>query len=842
MKPERNSPCPCGSGKKFKKCCLGKFEPNLVVSTTPAKGEPEPTHVEINQLVALFNAGNHVELESQALLLVEQHPASGFVWMALGAALQAQGKNALPAMQKAAKLLPNDAEAHNNLGSTLKDLGQLDDAVASYRRALEFKPDYAEAYNNLGSALLDLGQLDDAVASCRRALELKPDYAEAHNNLGSALLNLEQLDNAVASLRRALEFKPDYAEAHNNLGSALLGLRQLDDAAASFRRALEFKPDLAMAHNNLGSALLDLGQLDDAAASFRRALELKPDLVMAHSNLAFLFNKQGNQVMAWDSIKRSLRIKGTDEAKRIFIACVKNLNFTSNDSETREYIVRALAEPWENFAQLTRVSIRLIMLDPNIGRCVTRAVEAWPLRLSAQDLFGTDGLSTIASDLLLCTLLNSVPINDIGMERFLTMARRSLLETAIGMTASDSDVGVALKFYSGLAQQCFINEYVFSYTDEEIQKASNLKDSLIEALEAKAQVPILWPLAVAAYFPLYSLALATRLLEMPWTEEVASVLVQQIREPEEEQQLRRTISRLTDIENEVSLLVQKQYEENPYPRWIRTPVGKPLAVDLVLRSLFPLATFQPLGKRDYLDMLIAGCGTGHHPIVEAQRFQSARVLAVDLSISSLGYAKRKTQELGLTSIEYAQADLLKLGSLGRSFDVIESCGVLHHLADPWAGWRVLLSLLRPGGFMRLGFYSEVARRDVVRVRSFIAEQGYGATANEIRQCRQELIDLDKSEDFGTTLKSPDFFSTSACRDLLFHVQEHRMTLTGIDAFLKENDLVFLGFEIDAEGIHDYKRRFPDDHAATNLDQWQIFENENPDTFGGMYQFWIQKAE
>jgi len=90
-------------------------------------------------------------------------------------------------------------------------------------------------------------------------------------------------------------------------------------------------------------------------------------------------------------------------------------------------------------------------------------------------------------------------------------------------------------------------------------------------------------------------------------------------------------------------------------------------------------------------------------------------LAVDLSISSLAYAKRKSRKLGLTTIEYAQADLLKLGSLGRSFDIIESSGVLHHLAAPWAGWRVLLSLLRPGGFMRLGFYSEVARRDIVRI-------------------------------------------------------------------------------------------------------------------------------
>jgi hypothetical protein len=102
------------------------------------------------------------------------------------------------------------------------------------------------------------------------------------------------------------------------------------------------------------------------------------------------------------------------------------------------------------------------------------------------------------------------------------------------------------------------------------------------------------------------------------------------------------------------------------------------------------------------------------------------------------------------------------------------------------------------------------------------------------------VELDKSADFGITLKTSDFFSTSACRDLLFHVQEHRLTLTAISVFLKENNLTFLGFDMDPNILHAYKLRFPEDPATTNLGLWHIFESENPDTFFGMYQFWIQK--
>ena len=78
------------------------------------------------------------------------------------------------------------------------------------------------------------------------------------------------------------------------------------------------------------------------------------------------------------------------------------------------------------------------------------------------------------------------------------------------------------------------------------------------------------------------------------------------------------------------------------------------------------------------EILIAGCDTGQHSIETGRQFPGSRVLGIDLSLNSLCYAKRKTHELGLKNVEYAQADILKLQSIDRSFDVIEAGGVLHH--------------------------------------------------------------------------------------------------------------------------------------------------------------------
>ena len=215
------------------------------------------------------------------------------------------------------------------------------------------------------------------------------------------------------------------------------------------------------------------------------------------------------------------------------------------------------------------------------------------------------------------------------------------------------------------------------------------------------------------------------------------------------------------------------------------------------------------------------------------------MLAIDLSLSSLGYARRKARELGLTGIEFAQADLLELGAIGRSFDVVECSGVLHHMADPFAGWRALLSLLRPGGFMLVGLYSEAARRRhrggaAVHCRSGAMAHPPMTSGAAARICWIWTEAGSLASHFG------DFFGVSSCRDLLFHVQEQRMRLPAIAAFLQDNGLTFLGFETDNATLQAYRRRFPDDPAATNLRHWEAFENDNPDTFSRMYVFWIQK--
>ena len=98
----------------------------------------------------------------------------------------------------------------------------MQEAVATYTQAIALKADHADAYSNLGVTLQDLGNLDEAEKSCEQAIALNPELAEAYSNLGNTLQEKGQLKEAEANYTRAIELEADHADAHYNLSFALL--------------------------------------------------------------------------------------------------------------------------------------------------------------------------------------------------------------------------------------------------------------------------------------------------------------------------------------------------------------------------------------------------------------------------------------------------------------------------------------------------------------------------------------------------------------------------------------------------------------------------------------------
>lgn len=284
----------------------------------------------------------------------------------------------------------------------------------------------------------------------------------------------------------------------------------------------------------------------------------------------------------------------------------------------------------------------------------------------------------------------------------------------------------------------------------------------------------------------------------------------------------KTIPTLGIVSDTVSENVRSHYEQNPYPRWTSINIQTASREDAAKSHKH----------------LIAGCGTGNGACATALKYPNAQITAIDLSLSSLTYAKSKAHELGLDNISFLHGDILNLSDLKGTYDVIECSGVLHHMDDPAHGWRCLINKLADNGKMHIGLYSELGRSDVIAVKTLIEEHKYEPTHAGITSARNRIIALPDSHPAKAVLTRRDFYSTSSCRDLIFHQHEYRYTIQQLQKMLDELNLVFDGFDLHTPATAKrYLAQYPDDPKMLNLENWHLFEIENPDIFRGMYQFW-----
>jgi predicted O-linked N-acetylglucosamine transferase (SPINDLY family) len=306
--PGRNDDCLCGSGKKYKKCCLGKTEPAV-----PAAIQDAQTALDEAVQVALqhHQAGRlqqAVEIYQQVLQIQPGH-ADALHLLGVIAHQDGQHALALDLISRAIQVAPSIALYYSNVAPVLLALEQKNEALACYLKVVELQPGHVEALNNIGHLLQQLGRVDEAVSYYQRAITIKPDYAEAHYNLGIALRNQRRFAEAIASNREALRHKPDFADAYNNIGLLLAEAGDVNGAILNYQQALNLQPNHAAAHNNLASALRDQGCLDEAAAHGEQALAIKPDFVEALCTLGNVSKARGRLDESLEYYRRALIIR-----------------------------------------------------------------------------------------------------------------------------------------------------------------------------------------------------------------------------------------------------------------------------------------------------------------------------------------------------------------------------------------------------------------------------------------------------------------------------------------------------------------------------------------------------
>lgn len=481
---------------------------------------------------------------------------------------------------------------------------------------------------------------------------------------------------------------------------------------------------------------------------------------------------------------------GTGVKARLVLHTASNLAATYADFDVSSLsepgLLNLLNNPTVDRAALAQIAMFKAMSRwPLINIIGTGEAGTWDI---AAKLF-LDAAGEIADDALFITALETDTVQAFNLELLLIAVRTNLLHEPERLEHAP-----VARIALAITRQVELNEAVWLQSDSETTGLENLPSGAAKSI-------------------LNALYEGTN-----YTDDKAYSLP--------------TFGTITDA---VSMKVGAQYADAPYPRWTSLNIpeaGGRLTIARRLSNDNRLHTI----KRP--SVLIAGCGTGQHAIISALGYgPKSTVLGVDLSRTSLSYAARMTKTFAVKNLTLAQGDILDIDSLDRTFDIIESIGVLHHTADPMESWRQLLNVLKPGGLMAVGVYSATARAGLSKYRAGL-DHTEPPSNNVIRTLRHNMIREPQNDFERSIIQSADFNTLSNLRDLLFNVHEIPLTLREIRDFIDLQGLQFLGFDaspatttrfIDAKG-HD---------ALSDLDAWIAFEGKNSDAFEAMYVFWVQ---
>ncbi len=633
----------------------------------------------------------------------------------------------------------------------------------------------------------------EAINFSSKILKEYPDSILVNNISGVIHTELKNYILAKKIFIKVVSLSPKYNDGYYNLANIYNKLGEEDKAIENYKKVIDIDQNYYKAYNNLGNIFRKKNLNKKALEYYILTIKINPNYVRAFYNLAGVLqhfildekNKYINKFFLY-LLEKKIIVRPSAIATNVINGLFLNTNLKDSFS---------------------------LIKNKNYPKNLNKIIEL------------------LNENKLLLQFMKVCPIPNYYFEKNFIKIRNEILNQIYNLNFKK----IYLNFLISLSAQCFLNEYVYFETDEEKFKVNMINERIKNNINSK-EINDLEILILSCYSPLFSFDWCKKINP---SNELKETFILQYRNYNEEKKHIQKIKSIKEINDSVSIKVKNQYEENPYPRWTNLGLSiEPKVIKEVISDINLDLDLKKIKFSKNTEILIAGCGTGQHAITTASKYKNAEIFALDLSFNSLAYAKRKAEELNCQNINFIQGDLLDLRKLDKKFDIIESVGVLHHMDDPLAGWKSLTDCLKKDALMLIGLYSEKARENIANIREKINSSKIKTTQKNIINFRKDIFDNPNTK-WDSIKYSPDFYSTSGVRDLLFHIKEHRFTIPKIEKYMKDLNIKFLGFE-DTYVIKKFKEVYDENNDIYNLNKWEEYEKNNPRIFSGMYQFWCKK--
>ncbi len=668
-----------------------------------------------------------------------------------------------------------------------------------------------------------------AVQYYEKAVKINDNNSAVMNAMGLSYAAINKFDSAIQAYDKALKINPKEVDALNNKANLLSKLKQQSQANIIFQQAYEINPKSPITNYNYGNHLLELKKYRDAIKHYVISIDNKANNPLVYNNLclAYIGISEKSMALEYGAYAIKLDPNNTNFIENFKTAMGLRSHLTTHSSDNVRSVVEVLMD------DLTIRPETIVDLLLHLARLDFINIDLFNKNENPpHDKEAIHLIRSLSKNKLFLKLLTLCPISDIKIETLLVHLRKYILFNHEKIEY-DSNF---LNLLSAMAIQNYINEYISPESVAEKRQIKIIQDMLRSSdREYKKDAAVL-ALILSTFYELDHNLFLNNIHENQYLKRIYHL---HVKDKATESMLKHKIETIGEINNNISKLAKNQYEESPYPRWFYINSFKhKISIHEYFDNLELEFNRSNFLSSDSIDVLVAGSGTGRSTIELFKNFKNLNITAIDLSLSSLAYSKRMASFFDAESIDFKQCDILNVSLLGKHFDIINADGVLHHLENPADGFKSLTNILKPGGFMKIGLYSKVARKDINLCRDEISNLGFTDSLHDIKKYRNICAISELPHHRGIRSFS-DFYSLSEFRDLVFHVQEHQFDLKEISNVLNDSNLSFCGFSSSEITNKIYSDNLKKKNDLNYLDE---YESINPHTFKEMYQFWCQKYD
>ncbi len=654
---------------------------------------------------------------------------------------------------------------------------------------------------------------------------------------------IESFESILAELKAAV---PQCPEVLLLDGIKALNNERNVDAISHFMLLLRNTPDMPMAHFYMGRALAAEGDIMSASDYFLSCVKLMPDYAEAYAHRAEMLTLQGEYDEAYATLLQALSINTGDSTSwRALPALLPKLSMRTEYPGLEDIVIKALRSHDVLWRDITMVILYIL---PTKHYCEALIAIDSPSEMEKALLDG-EALSWFSEPLLACCLqyaLIASPKYDLALQ----YVRSALLNIIAEKRYAPDKADMFFEVTKNLATYCYNNEYIFYETPEDTEQLSALKKH-IASLESSDSIDDALAIAITACFtPLIELPDSQRLsktMKASHNEALITLSELVIDNLQKERDLLGDLPSFSEKIHESSRKEQEQYEEYPYPRWLTLAPAKPIAFRIGVGAEMPYLKKDelpniPEQEDGNFDILVAGCGTGQHPLNLARAYPNAHVYAMDYSRPCIAYALMKAEELNVKNIELSYGDILELDALNKQFDVVECGGVIHHMPEIEKAIQSLADSMKPGGWMKLATYDYYKRDQIREAWDYVKNHGYGSDKNELKRLRYDwLRNPPENEMLRQLTRQWDFYSLSNCNGLLFHFGEHQLRLTTLGEMIDKIGLMFEGLVVQNAAewnkLNHQEPLISDRHSYA---EWEEVQKKHPTLFHHMHIMYLSK--